>query len=425
MQVAEGVPASQGGVPVPVEDYAYDGEGNRTASHLSAMYNSNGHNQLLEDDSYSYAYDAKGNRISRTAKADGAVEDYAYDSQNRLIGYANATLTARYAYDALDRRIAKVVDGAETAYVYDLSAEDPLAHDDIVMEYEGGILTRRWMHSDTVDEPVGFEEYTASSGVGSGTEHALYADRQGSVIWVTEPATGQVVAGYEYDGYGQLTQIAGTLSQPYGYTGREYDAESGLYHYRARAYDPAAGVFVQSDPLDMVDGPNLYAYASNSPFNWGDPEGTNQTATALFGSSVTAAGAGARTEQIFTGAITLAGRISSALRTITLVTNPGAEAKVVSATNPFPPPGDCGPDEHRRLQDQINELKGLGRCTVSMPWWQLAQREHYFRKLARLRAQINAQCFRGGDEGHQIAQNNATEAAQNCIEQMARKAHQY
>jgi hypothetical protein len=27
---------SPGGVPVPVEDYAYDGEGNRTASYLSA-----------------------------------------------------------------------------------------------------------------------------------------------------------------------------------------------------------------------------------------------------------------------------------------------------------------------------------------------------------------------------------------------------
>ena len=58
------------------------------------------------------------------------------------------------------------------------------------MEYRDGILTRRWMHSDTVDEPVGFEEYTATSGVGTGTERALYADRQGSVIWVTEPATG-------------------------------------------------------------------------------------------------------------------------------------------------------------------------------------------------------------------------------------------
>ncbi|MCB2130831.1 MAG: RHS repeat-associated core domain-containing protein [Rhodobacteraceae bacterium] len=130
------------------------------------------------------------------------------------------------------------------------------------------------MHSDAVDEPVGFEEYTVSSGVGSGTEHALYADRQGSVIWVTEPATGQVVAGYEYDGYGQLTQTAGTLSQPYGYTGREYDAESGLYHYRARAYDPAAGVFVQSDPIGFGSGTrNLYEYVGNNPFAANDPTG--------------------------------------------------------------------------------------------------------------------------------------------------------
>ncbi|WP_432759529.1 RHS repeat-associated core domain-containing protein [Defluviimonas salinarum] len=254
VQVAEGVPVAQGGVPVPVEDYAYDGEGNRTASHLSGIHESNGHNQLLEDDSYRYAYDLKGNRVSRTTKADGAVESYAYDSQNRLVGYTSPATTASYAYDALDRRVAKTVDGAETAYVYDISPEDPLANDDIVMEYSDGILTRRWMHSDAVDEPVGFEEYTASSGVGAGTEHALYADRQGSVIWVTEPATGQVVAGYEYDGYGRLTQTSGTLSQPYGYTGREYDTESGLYHYRARAYDPAAGVFVQTDPIEFAGG---------------------------------------------------------------------------------------------------------------------------------------------------------------------------
>ncbi len=74
-------------MPLPVEDYAYDEEGNRTASHLSALYSSNAHNQLEEDDSYSYAYDARGNRTSRTSKATGAVETYSYDSQNRLIGF--------------------------------------------------------------------------------------------------------------------------------------------------------------------------------------------------------------------------------------------------------------------------------------------------------------------------------------------------
>ena len=200
-----------------MEDYAYDGEGNRTASHLSAVYASNDHNQLLEDDSYTYAYDAKGNRISRTAKSSGAVESYIYDSQNRLVGYQSATNTASYAYDAMDRRIAKTVNGAVTSYVYDTSMEDTLAFDDILLEFDASaspILTRRWVHSDAVDEPLGFESYTSSSGVGSGTEHAMFADRQGSVIWVTQPATGTVVAGYEYDGYGQITQTGGTLQQP-------------------------------------------------------------------------------------------------------------------------------------------------------------------------------------------------------------------
>ena len=88
--MAEGVPAGQGGAPIPIEDYAYDEEGNRFASHLSALYASNAHNQLTEDDDFTYAYDAKGNRISRTSKATGAAETY--DSQNRLIGYASPTM---------------------------------------------------------------------------------------------------------------------------------------------------------------------------------------------------------------------------------------------------------------------------------------------------------------------------------------------
>ena len=515
VQVDEGVPADQGGVPIPVEDYAYDAEGNRTASHLSGVYSSNAFNQLLEDDSYRYAYDAKGNRISRTSKADGAVERYAYDSQNRLVGYANAELSARYAYDALDRRIAKVLAGPDaaieplarassqalqlageevdipdialdgpftieawikfdgwienidallrspdgqpyqnlnfagarlrlydpaispqdkiiattaaqsgvwahyaltrdatgalklyvngaldatgyvsftetlrigylgvnttrgsfddvriwtvartgaqiaadksanvdpaspglerlyrfdgdadairdftgkssatplpandsliasdapvapdpapvvpygagaevTAYVYDIAPENPLAYDDVVLEYSGGALVRRWLHSTAVDEPVGFEEYTNTSGVGSGAERAMFADRQGSVIWVTEPATGAVVAGYEYSGYGVPLQVQGTLKQPYGYTGREYDAESGLYHYRARAYDPAAGVFMQVDPIEFGgEQANLFAYTKGNPIEHDDPSGLSESSTYASSSVVEEAG---------------------------------------------------------------------------------------------------------------------------------------
>ncbi len=52
---------------------------------------------------------------------------------------------------------------------------------------------------------------------------------------------------------------AAVVDQPYGFTDREYDAESGLYYYRARHYDPATGRFLQEDPPGFAAGDlNLY-----------------------------------------------------------------------------------------------------------------------------------------------------------------------
>ncbi|WP_299695253.1 FG-GAP-like repeat-containing protein [uncultured Tateyamaria sp.] len=136
VQVSQGVPVADGGTPIPVEDYAYDQEGNRLSSQLSALYSSDAHNRLLEDDGFTYGYDEKGNRISKTSKVDGATELYAYNSQNRLISYtdANGQETA-YHYDALDRRIAKVQGRNATAFIYDFSKDEMLMHDDILLEF--------------------------------------------------------------------------------------------------------------------------------------------------------------------------------------------------------------------------------------------------------------------------------------------------
>ena len=272
VQVAEGLPVAQGGVPIPVEDYAYDGEGNRTASHLSAVYASNDHNQLLEDDTYTYAYDAKGNRISRTAKGSGAVETYTYDSQNRLVGYAGST-TATYAYDALDRRIAKTVDGVVEAFVYDSMDLGDSTASNATLTFRAGQLIKRWLFGPKVDEPLAFEGYTTTTAPGTGSVIELLANRLGSIITAISVSTGAVAAEYDYDSFGTRTQT-GVLEQPYGFTGREHDAESGLMHYRARVYDPAAGVFLQSDPIGFESGlTNLHSYVGNDVHNVVDPSG--------------------------------------------------------------------------------------------------------------------------------------------------------
>ena len=60
----------------------------------------------------------------------------------------------------------------------------------------------------------------------------------------------------------------------YRYTGREYDADTGLYYYRNRWYDPEIGLFISEDPIGFAGGDvNLYGYVWNSPYNFIDPFG--------------------------------------------------------------------------------------------------------------------------------------------------------
>ncbi len=103
---------------------------------------------------------------------------------------------------------------------------------------------------------------------------------------------GDVVEGYYYDAFGSpivvtspgtdgdwLTPADGsvaaesTVGNPYLFTGRRYDAETGLYYYRLRMYHPWLGRFMQPDPIHYGDGMNLYAYCHNNPVNGRDPMG--------------------------------------------------------------------------------------------------------------------------------------------------------
>ncbi len=76
--------------------------------------------------------------------------------------------------------------------------------------------------------------------------------------------------------YGRVRHI-GRIRQPYAFTGREYDKETGLYYYRARYYDPEIGRFISKDPfpgfLSYPQTLNLYPYVGNNPVNRVDPWG--------------------------------------------------------------------------------------------------------------------------------------------------------
>ena len=68
---------------------------------------------------------------------------------------------------------------------------------------------------------------------------------------VNEPAssTTMVVPGRSFS----------PTSNPYLFTARRLDAETGLYYYRFRTYHPTLKKFIQRDPLGYAaSGPSLY-----------------------------------------------------------------------------------------------------------------------------------------------------------------------
>ena len=265
---------------MPMEAFTYDGVGNRLqrdGESTDSLFNAN--NQLTDDKTYTYRYGLNGNLIERQHKANGKVTLYDWDSENRLIQiteHPNSIVAASkqvfYRYDGLGRRIETRIrergkEDKAIRRVYD--------NEDILLEYDGSNELRvSYLHGPSVDEPLSMTR--------AGVHYYYHQDGLNSVIMLTD-ASGQPAQQYTYDSFGnpfvygndgrELTMEIVPIENPYLFTGREYDTESGLYHYRARSFNPATGRFLSEEPLG-IDGPNLYWYARNNPVNYIDPNGT-------------------------------------------------------------------------------------------------------------------------------------------------------
>lgn len=262
------------------EGYDYDLNGNRITTETQGTdYVTGPGNRLLEDSRYTYTYDAEGNMTSRTDKATGELRIFEWDYRNRLIGVTDEASDGmplqqvEYTYDAFDRRIAKLVDGAPgdtvegdtTHFVYD--------GDDVVLEFDrlaGGDvdLARRNLHGPAVDQILAVER------VGEGETRWLHTDHLGTVKTVTDEA-GTVVNEITYDSFGNVeAQTDDNEAVRYGFTGREFDEETGQYFYRARYYNSSIGEFISDDPINFNGrDQNLSRYVHNDVLNFKDPTG--------------------------------------------------------------------------------------------------------------------------------------------------------
>jgi RHS repeat-associated protein len=79
------------------------------------------------------------------------------------------------------------------------------------------------------------------------------------------------MASRRYDTWGQVE--AGGSTSGYAFTGREWDAETGLHYYRARYYDPSSARLLSEDPKGFAAEINFYRYVFNNPVRLTDPFG--------------------------------------------------------------------------------------------------------------------------------------------------------
>ena len=126
----------------------------------------------------------------------------------------------------------------------------------------------RHTHGPGVDEPL------ARRTILSNTVTYLEIDGLGSIMAETG-ASGVIASRQRYDSFGNRSSAS--ESSGYSFTGREWDAEAGLYYYRARYYDPKIGRFLSEDPIAVPRRDtrelNPYAYVANNPVNETDPSG--------------------------------------------------------------------------------------------------------------------------------------------------------
>ena len=224
---------------------------------------------LTEDDKWQYTWDAE-NRLVRQQSLDWLAN-----------AGAGPRLDISYRYDYLGRRVSK--------HVFTLDATGtPVAQTQSQYYYDGWNVIAEATMDPATAQPVFQRTYTwgldvagsltASGGVGALLQIADHADGQryfpaydgnGNVSALLNATNGAVAASYEYSPYGESLRGAGGIAaaNPFRFSTKFTDNETGLVYYGMRYYDPEKGRFVNRDPIEERGGLNLYGFCGNDGVN--------------------------------------------------------------------------------------------------------------------------------------------------------------
>jgi len=236
-------------------DYTYDRLGNRLTRTVKGETESYSYfpgtsrlKEITGGDPRTFGYDENGN-ITRMGEM-----DFFYNMDNRLIRVEKEGATiAEYTYNALGQRVSKEVDGNTTLFHYDFSGKL------IAESLPDGTMTAEYLYMGKarvakVDVLTGSLYYYLNNQLDT---PQLMTDENGVVVWEGS-----------YKPFGETrVNPSSTVVNNLRFPGQYYDEETGLHYNYHRYYSPRTGRYLTPDPIGLVGGINLFAYANNNPIN--------------------------------------------------------------------------------------------------------------------------------------------------------------
>jgi RHS repeat-associated protein len=254
-----------------------------TIATLSGTSQTNTGNLFLPKTPEGFSYDDDGNMTG-----DGRWI-YSWDGENRLKSlesYSDAPTASKqkleFEYDHQGRRIQKIV-STHNGSSWVAQSTNRFVHDgwNLVAEFTvvsgANSLTRVYAWGTDLSGSM-----QGAGGVGgllmvrqvsgtSGTHFAAY-DGNGNVTGLVSASNGNVSANYEYDPFGQTIRATGDMAllNPFRFSTKYTDGESGFLYYGYRYYDPNPGRWVNRDPIEEEGGPGLFIYIGNNAISFVD-----------------------------------------------------------------------------------------------------------------------------------------------------------
>jgi len=116
-------------------------------------------------------------------------------------------------------------------------------------------------------------EHSATASLLASSSY-YHSDAGGNITAMTD-SSGNVVAKYLYDPFGNLLAKSGAMADVnrYRFSSKEVHLNSGSYYYGYRFYEPNLQRWLNEDPIREAGGMNLFGFVGNNPLRAVDPLG--------------------------------------------------------------------------------------------------------------------------------------------------------